>query len=281
MILACQDFVEVMFLTNWREVLWVPLAWSTAAACAVGLIIGNGVLATSSILLIVALGGLTLSFGMYGVGWLKSRGALKLMAGWVLMGTVGLFVWPKPQTEAVFRLPNLTSTPPLPPVPLVKTAKPKPPEPKVKVVQRSGGNNSPNSNFTGNLNQTGPCNTFQQGNNNTAICKPDEPTFLLTTLSENKITKDGLYETRFNLKLTTERAVLISFKAAAPSLVGNLVVWRKASPGGEAEFDDTTLTDMAPADNGIATVKLPDAETGDFIVIAHSTQSDHIVVTYK
>jgi len=109
-------------VANWRVVLWIPLGWTTAVACALGLIIGNGLLVRSSIVVIVLLGAITLSFGLYGVGWLRSHTLLKLMLAWVLTIGIGWFVWP-PTGGVEASVPLVKATPPPPPFPLAKTLK--------------------------------------------------------------------------------------------------------------------------------------------------------------
>jgi predicted MFS family arabinose efflux permease len=59
-----------------------------------GPILSNGVLLRSNIVSIVLLGGTALSFGVYGVGRLRSRVGIKLVMAWALRCGIGWFVWP-------------------------------------------------------------------------------------------------------------------------------------------------------------------------------------------
>lgn len=117
-------------------------------------------------------------------------------------------------------------------------------------------------------------------NTGTMIKGDAPPTFKLSKISAN-VPDGNVYKTVFELAVSTKHGLLLHLKATSPSLTGPIMVEKKVPPQENDGDGGMMLEDMGPATNGVATVKVPNLDSGTYIIKVSSTKPDNILVTYE
>jgi hypothetical protein len=158
---------------------------------------------------------------------------------------------------------------------IFKAGKCSPPQAETPGVKSGPESHSAGGKFT--TTTHGPNSPAIGQNNGTLNFGEQPPTFTMKKAKAN-FKAGGLYETDYELTVVSSGPVILHLTAKGSYLQGGMMVWKK-SPLRADDDPLMNLTDDQFAENGAATVSVPEVEAGVYTIKMHSMQPDNIIIS--